>query len=80
MSVDRPHWTVDRKVPLALIVTIAMQTIGFSYFMGNLSTRLTMVESVMASRGMVDSRLTRVEVQLENIVESIKRIEKSVSQ
>lgn len=45
----RPHWTVDRRVPLALVITIAAQTIGLvgvgAWYVSEINGRVTTAEN-----------------------------------
>lgn len=80
MANDGPeHWTLDKRIPLALIITIAIQTAGFAFYMGDLSARLSQTEKVLDSKTKDSDRLTRLEVQLENLRASILRIEQAVT-
>ena len=49
------HWSIDRRIPLALIVTLLMQFGGFIWWFSSVESRLTMKEQ----------RLTRVEQRLD---------------
>ena len=70
------HWSLDRRIPLALIVTIALQTAVFAFWLGTVSARLDTVEG-MVQRSMSNAdRLTRVEVKLETVGEVVQRIDR----
>jgi len=72
-------WHIDRKVPLALIVTIGVQTAGIAYWVGGVSNRVDQLERFVAGRVTDADRITRLEVKLENMVDSLGRIEEAVT-
>ena len=66
------HWTIDRRIPLALIATLLMQFGSFVWWFSSVESRLNIKEQ----------RLTRVEQRLDDdqrtistIVERLARIE-----
>lgn len=76
MHQDR-YWHLDKKVPIALIVTILVQTATVIWWASSLSVRVQHLESQVISARPQADRLTRVEVKLENVqsgVEEIKRL------
>lgn len=73
------NWHLDKKVPIAMILTIAMQTGAFVWFAARLDQRVEALErsetrTSMAAPVQAD-RLTRVEVKIENIERGVGRIE-----
>ena len=67
-------WQIDRKIPVALIVSIFMQTAAGVWWVATTNQRLTSVEektALVASRG---DRLTRVEVKVEAANDGIAEI------
>ena len=71
-------WHIDKKVPAALILTIMVQTAGIAYWVGALSNRVDQLERSLITRTGDGDRITRLEVKLENMVESLHRIERAV--
>jgi hypothetical protein len=68
------HWTIDKRVPLALILTISIQTCGIVWWASGLTTRVEQLEKQAAAMAPQDTRLTRVEVRLDNVVDGISEI------
>lgn len=71
------HWTVDKRVPLALILTIIVQTVGVVWFAAALwqqvqaqGARIEAIESYK-----IDSRLVRLEEAISNVRPQLDRIE-----
>lgn len=67
-------WQIDRRIPVALIVSIFMQTAAGVWWVATTNQRLTSVEektALVASRG---DRLTRVEVKVEAANDGISEI------
>lgn len=72
------HWHIDKKVPLAFILTIVMQTAAFIWFGARLDQRVETLERESAARLPQADRLTRVEVKLEGVQEGIVEIKRLI--
>jgi hypothetical protein len=68
------HWHLDKKVPLALIMTMFIQTAGIMWWAATTTERLSAVERRIEMSAPQGDRLTRVEVRLDNIVEGLGEI------
>jgi hypothetical protein len=68
------QWHVDRKVPIAVIIAIVAQTGGFIWWGAKADERLTTLERRVETSAPQADRLTRVEVNLESIKESLTEI------
>lgn len=75
---DDKHWTVDRRVPLALIVTIIVQTGGLVWWASSLSERVNTLERRAEASAPQADRLTRVEVKIEAVQEGIGEIKRLI--
>lgn len=71
------HWSLDKRVPLALIVTIVIQTVSVIWFAASLwqqvqsqDARIAAIEAIKT-----ESRLVRVEEALANVKPQLDRIE-----
>ena len=71
------HWTVDRRVPLALILTIVTQTAGIVWWASAQSARLDSAETRLAAIESVktETRLVRLEETMANLKPTLDRIE-----
>ena len=72
------HWTLDKKVPIALIVVLAVQFFGGVWFMSKLDSRVATLEDNSRSTAPQADRLTRVEVKIEGIQSGVERIERLI--
>ena len=71
---DDYKWHLDKKVPLALIVTIFVQTIGFAWWFGGLSQRVEMLErSALASLPRFES-VIRLETKVDVINATLQEL------
>lgn len=75
------HWHLDKRVPVVLIFAILLQTATAVWWASAQSERVSALERAEAARAAIApvaaDRLTRVEVNVENIkagVEEIKRL------
>jgi hypothetical protein len=75
---DCKHWTVDKRVPLALIVTIVIQTGGLVWWASSLSERVNSLERRAEQTAPQADRLTRVEVKIESVQEGITEIKRLI--
>jgi len=73
-SSDPPelHWTIDRRIPLALITTLLIQFGGFIWWFSSVESRLTVKEQRLAR---VEQRLDDDQRTISTIVERLARIE-----
>lgn len=78
MESDR-HWHVEKKIPLALILAILVQSAGFVWFGATLNARVNTLELNAAAAAPQADRLTRVEVQIEVVKEGITEIKRLIT-
>ncbi len=68
------HWHLDKRVPIALIVTIVIQTGGMAWWASNLSTRVDLLEKQHTSITPNVERIVRLETQIEAIRDGIAEL------
>lgn len=73
-------WHLDKKVPLALILTITLQTGAFVWWAAGLNERVAVLERGAITAAPQADRLTRVEVKIENIQEGVNEIKSLIRQ
>lgn len=73
-SPDDRQWHLDKRVPLALIITIVVQTIGVSWWAATTSIRLEMVERKMDAAAPQAERLIRLDEKVGVIQQSVNEI------
>jgi hypothetical protein len=73
-------WHLDRKVPIALIITIAMQTIGIVWFAAGLFYRVDALEKQQLASQPHSDRITRMEVKVESIERGVTEIKSLIQQ
>jgi len=73
-------WHLDKKVPIALIVTIAIQTAGIIWFAAGLFYRVDALEKQTSGYLPHADRITRMEVKIENVERGVTRIESLIQQ
>lgn len=67
-------WQIDRKVPLALVITLLIQTGGAVWWASSMNARLNNLEDRMTLAAPQADRLTRVEVKVESALDGIAEI------
>lgn len=69
---------IDRKITLALILALIVESASVFAWAGSTSERLEDLEARVSSQAAMVERLARVEVQLELANAQLKRIEQKV--
>lgn len=76
------EWHLDKRVPIAMILTILMQTGTFVWFAARLDQRVEALERsetrLTTTAPVQADRLTRVEVKLEGVQEGIVEIKRLI--
>jgi len=71
---EQKHWSVDKRVPIALIFTIVIQSAGIIWWASELSSRVTSLEEYRTTTVTFDSRIVRLETNAENIRQTLQLI------
>ena len=71
-------WHLDKRVPLALILAISLQSAGMIWWAAQLDGRVRHLEVASSAASDINARLIRVEVQLANQTETLDRIDRRV--
>ena len=74
------QWHLDKKIPIAIIVTLFIQTGGIIWWAASASARLDQVERAQLASSPHSDRLTRVEVKLENVERGVTEIKSLIQQ
>lgn len=84
---SKDHWSLDKKVPIALVITIIIQTLGIAWWAATLSSQVNYLESrVTKAEGIIEreavstrlasDRLIRVEEGVKALLEFARRVER----
>lgn len=68
------HWHLDRKVPLAVILTIVVQTGGVVWWGSSINARVEALEHKMDRAAPQGDRLTRLEERVDTIKDGVAEI------
>ena len=69
------HWHLDKRVPIALIVAMAVQTAGALVWAGAAMQRIDYLEREVSAGSRIGERTARVEEQMRYLRQSVDRIE-----
>ena len=72
------QWHLDKKIPIAIIVAIFIQTGAWIWWASALNERVNVLEKIAAGSPAQDSRLTRVEVRVESMQNDVSEIKADV--
>jgi hypothetical protein len=74
MSEPKEHWALERKVPLALLFAIGVQTAGFAWAAATLTARVDQLERQVAAAAPQAERLVRVETKTDGVIASLAEV------
>ena len=72
------YWTVDKRVPIALIFVLLIQTFAIGWWASATDARVSTLERRMDAAAPQAERLTRVEVKLETVQSGIDEIKQLI--
>ena len=72
---DSTHWHLDKRVPIALIAAMSLQTAGALLWAGAAMQRIDYLEREVSAGSMIGERTARVEEQMRYLRQSMDRIE-----
>ena len=74
MDEDNSAWHLDKRVPIAIIGAIIVQTIGIGFWIGSTSTRIDVIERSMVTLAPQSERIVRLETKLDMMKDSLTEI------
>lgn len=72
------RWHLDKKVPIALIIAILVQTGTGVWWASSINSRVVSLEARNAASSDQPGRIIRVETQIENMNTLMRRIEEKL--
>lgn len=75
---DENSWHLDKKVPISLIAALVMQTAAFVWWGATTSEKVSVLKERLDAIAPQADRLTRVEVNIESIKDSLTEIKQSL--
>jgi len=72
---DDRSWHLDKRVPISLIMAILLQTGVFVWWGAQTSEKVSVLKERLDAIAPNSDRLTRVEVKVDTVQQSINRIE-----
>jgi hypothetical protein len=72
------HWHLDKRVPIALILTLLLQTGAGAWWMASTTEKIFVLEKRLDAISPQADRLTRVEVNIEDIKTSLTEIKQAL--
>lgn len=70
------HWHLDKRVPIALILTVIVQTAMMGVWVGSIQARVDTNERAIAAGADTAERLARIEAILERVERRIEQQER----
>jgi hypothetical protein len=75
---EEDGWHLDRKVPISIIAAMIMQTGGFVWWASATDQKVTVLKERLDAIAPQADRLTRVEVNIESIKDSLTEIKQAL--
>lgn len=69
------EWHLDKRVPIALIITIIMQSMAAVWWAATMQSRMEALEKMLSSQASTESRLVRLEQVTTMQTRTMERIE-----
>jgi glucose-6-phosphate-specific signal transduction histidine kinase len=76
MSANEKNWSLDKRIPVALILFLIAQTLGVGILLGRDDQRLSTIETWIHDNTATDRRLAVIETRLDTVHESLGKIER----
>jgi hypothetical protein len=74
----KEQWHLDKKVPIALILFMTVQTFGAIWWASSLTERVAFLERATVNIGPSSDRLTRVETKVEQVQVDVREIKTDI--
>jgi hypothetical protein len=78
LSEAQAHWHLDRRIPIALLLGLVLQSFAIAWWASDVSARVTMLERHSIATAPQGDRLTRVEVRIEAVQGDVTEIKSDI--
>jgi hypothetical protein len=68
------QWHLDKRIPIALVIAIGIQTLAIGTWVGSIDTRVAALEAAQQANTDVRERVIRMEEQLKYIRQGVDRL------
>lgn len=72
------YWSIDKKVPVALMLAILLQTASAIWWAASVSSRIEYLEKIQSSSSTLVERVVRLEVMSEQNRTTLDRIDRKL--
>ena len=76
---DDRAWHLDKRVPIAMIITLALQTCAIVWWAATVQSRVEVLEKKVDRTEGQAGQIIRLEDRLDHIAETLARIERALS-
>lgn len=76
---DDRAWHLDKRVPIAMIITLALQTCAIVWWAATVQSRVEVLEKKVDRTEGQAGKIIRLEDRLDHIAETLTRIERALS-
>jgi Tfp pilus assembly protein PilO len=73
-NIENPRWRLDKRVPLAVLITILIQMVGVVVWATHLDARVDFIEEKTAGVSALSERLGRIEERIDGIKQDTQSV------
>lgn len=81
---SKQHWTVDKRIPLALVITIVLQTGGLVWWAATISSRVAVLEQFrieqVPAASSREGRIIRLETLAQGVAEALADVKTTLAE
>lgn len=74
------RWHVGKEIPIAMILTIAIQTAGIIWWAAGINSRVDMLERQVSSAGWQAEKIIRIDEKLANVQMSVAEVKELIKE
>ncbi|MFW0776979.1 MAG: hypothetical protein ACN2B6_04595 [Rickettsiales bacterium] len=78
--IDDKHWKIDKRIPIAVIVTLIMQAVAALIWATELDARVGYIETQRSKFLDTNERFVRMEERLDHIKENVDSTKRQIDQ
>lgn len=80
IEMDEEHWHIDRRIPVAVLLTLSLNLGAFVWWAASSNERLNSVETFMRNQTSNSERLVRLETEIKHVRDGMLEIKSLLQQ
>ncbi len=75
---ETPRWEIERKIPVAVILTLLLNTFATVWWAASTSARLTVVETAITASARMPESMARLEEKLSAVRDEVGQVKEDI--